>query len=124
VDKWKYDTPALNKDRTYASACSLGDSIFVFVGTGYWDDLYYSVERINVPQIESGKAAWELIQLPIEVVQPRELPVVVPLNKSEIVILGGCCGDDYDEIHLSDIVVFNVKTKACRKVSDWGDYKF
>ena len=104
-----------------AAACSLGDSIFVFAGEDSYNFCLNSVERINVPAISSGGAAWELIQLPEEVFAPRYCPTVVPLNNSEIAILGGR-GDNNRK--LSDVLVFNVTKKACSKVSDGSDYKF
>ena len=62
------------------------------------------MERINVPAIASGGAAWELIFLPEDVFAPRSDPAVEPLNESEIAILGG----DGEIRRLSNVVVFNV----------------
>ena len=65
-------------------------------------------------------AAWELISLPQEVFKPRILPVVAPLNESDIAVLGG---RDFKDFHLNG-VVFNVTNKACRKVADLGENRF
>ena len=99
-----------------AAACSLGDSVFVFCGHGGSAYEIDSVERINVPAIGNGGAAWELIYPPEEVFGYRRLAVVVPLNESEIVILGGKGDLKYD------IVTFNVTNNECRKVADGGNY--
>jgi len=87
-DKWEPDTPDLNVRRKSSSACTLGDFVFVFSGRYYGGAIHNSVERINAPAIASGGAAWELIELPEHVI-PRLRIGIVPLNKSEIAILGG-----------------------------------
>ena len=52
---------------------------------------------------------------------PRGHPVVVSINESEIVIMGGMDNGGC----LSDILVFNVGNNECRKVADaGGDFKF
>lgn len=52
---------------------------------------------------------------------PRSFHVVVPLNASEIVIMGGM--NKHGQI-LSDVVLFNPTHLACQKVDDREDYKF
>ena len=60
--------------------------------------------------------AWELITLPKEMFSLGFRPAVVPLNESEIVILGG-----FGLIPRSAvIIIFNVTTKECRKVAETG----
>ena len=46
---------------------------------------------------------------------------MVPLNVSEIAILGGVDDNDF---YLSDVVVLNVTNNTYRKVAEGGDYKF
>ena len=118
-DHWEPGTPALHLKRSLAAACCIGDSIFVFAGYDGSKHLN-SVEKLNVPAIASGQTGWELIELPEEVFAPRIYPAVVPLNESEIAILGGSGG----RAILSYVVIFNVATKDFRKVADGGDYKF
>jgi len=55
------------------------------------------------------------------VLAPRVSPVVVTLDESDIVILGG---NGENSHKLSDIVVFNAEKKTCRKVSGGGDFGF
>ena len=57
--------------------------------------------------------------MPEEVITPRTYPIFAPLNERDIVILGGDTGYDY----LSDVLVFNVISKECKKVTDGGKYK-
>ena len=117
-DQWELGTPDLNVGRVFASACSIRDSVFVFAGINKSTYLN-SVERLKVPQIYIG-AVWELISLPEEVFASRLFPVVVPLNESDIAVLGG---KDSKVFH-KDVVVYNVTSKACRKVADLGDNRF
>lgn len=125
-DKWEPGTPKLSVGRHLAAACSLGDSIFTFAGVNARNKYLNSVEMLKVPRncnygVAWYEASWELIQLPKTEFAPRRNPVVIPLNDSEIAILGGCGENDKD---LSDVVVFNVVNKECRKVADGGDLKF
>lgn len=71
---------------------------------------------LKVTAIDSGAASWELIELPKAVFTPRSSPVVIPVNISEIAILGGTDTNG----NLSDILVFNTDKKTCNKVSDGG----
>jgi hypothetical protein len=111
-------TPSLQVTRRVAAACTIGDNIFIFAG--YDSDNFkhlFSVEKLNIAEIAGGRAAWELIQLPEEVFAPRTALAVIPLNESEIAILGGCAkNNDY----LSDVVIFNVKSQACHKIIEDG----
>jgi hypothetical protein len=78
------------------------------------------VEILNVSSLCSFRATWDLIEFPYEEFEPRRSPVVIPLNESEIAILGGCG----DKGNLSDVVIFNVKNRKCHKIASGGDYKF
>ena len=51
----------------------------------------------------------------------RSFHIAVPLNLSEIVIMGGM--NKNGQI-LSDVVLFNSKSLVCQKVADSEDYKF
>lgn len=116
-DQWELGTPALQVARRVAAACTIGDNIFIFAG--YDSDNFQhllSVEKLNVPEIVRG-AAWELIQLPESVFAPRTALAVIPINESEIAILGGCAKNNN---YLSDVVVFNVKSQACHKIIEEG----
>ena len=66
-DQWESGTPALNVPRMCASACSLGDCLFVFAGVKKGRKCTRIEERLNVTAITSGgEASWKLIQLPEE----------------------------------------------------------
>ena len=69
-DQWEPGTPDLNIRRSTSNACTLGDFVYVFYGR-YYGNILNSVERINVPAIANGGAAWELIELPEDVFIPR-----------------------------------------------------
>lgn len=125
-DRWEPGTPKLRVARHLAAACSLGDKIFAFAGVNASDKYLNSIEMLKVPRHSDYgaawyEAAWESIQLPKKEFVPRRNPVVIPLNDREIAILGGCDENDKD---LSDVVVFDVINKECRKVADGGDLKF
>ena len=49
----------------------------------------------------------------------RYLPIVAQLNNSEIAIIGGV-----NNAILSDVVIFETKTKKCKKTAEGGEYKF
>ena len=57
--------------------------------------------------VQNSKAKWQLIDLPENILSPRKYPAVVPINDTEITIMGGCCGFKY----LNDAVVFKPTTK-------------
>ena len=116
VDRWVPGTPNLQVARRNASACTLGDFVFVFAGLAGNKKCINSIEMLKVTAIDNGAASWELIELPKAVFTPRSSPVVIPVNISEIVILGGKDTNG----NLSDILVFNTYKKTCNKVSDGG----
>jgi hypothetical protein len=66
-DSWQQGTPSLQIPRESAAACTFKEFVFVFAGNGLNNDQNFaneSVERIHVPAIDRGEAAWELINLP------------------------------------------------------------
>ena len=68
--------------------------------------------------LANATTLWQLINVAGNILTTRCDPAVAPLNDTEIAILGG-----YDGNRLSDVIVFNTRTKTCQKVSA-GDYKF
>ena len=58
----------------------------------------------------STSNCWELIEVPENILVPREIPAVAFINDTEIAIFGG-----YGGAYLSDVVVFNTATKQCYK---------
>ena len=70
--------------------------------------------------LANATTLWQLINVAENILTPRTVPAVAPLNDTEIAILGG-----YNRPNsLSDVIVFNTTTKTCQKVSAGGDYKF
>ena len=60
-DSWEIGTPDLQIARASASACSLGDNVFVFAGSGTDYVSLNSVERIKVSESGNSGNVWELI---------------------------------------------------------------
>lgn len=55
-----YEMPDLNIARTDASACSIGDNIYVF-GGNIDDEAIKSIEKLSNPGLIRNKAYWKLI---------------------------------------------------------------
>ena len=112
----------LNTARADASACVLKGIVYVFCGTvtGY-PYCINSIEAISETLLVSKvKACWQLIETPLNILAPRSICLVAPINDNEIAILGGCINDFYS----GDIVVFNTTTNQCMKAENSGIYKF
>ena len=94
--------------------------VYVFCGQFGCGRELNSIETISesalVPQ---SKARWELIQVPENILSPREQPAVAPINDTEIAVLGGYSDHNY----FSDVILFNRTSKECEKVAV-SDYKF
>ena len=91
-DQWERRTPPLRIARSDAASCTLNEFEFVFAGQDSQGKCLNSVEKIYVPYINCPGATWELIKLPEVTFPPRVSPVVVSINKSEILIMGGSGG--------------------------------
>ena len=120
-DYWEPGTPGLKIARMYAAACSLGDFVVVFAGVSK-GVIVNSIERINISTKARSVFAWELIELPSQLLACRQSPIVIPLNNNEIAILGGCGGKhdantkpkwSKNDGYLSDVLVFNMKKRKC-----------
>lgn len=68
-----------------------------------------SIEVLNASDEIAGKpdASWRLIQAPKDVLSPRANPVVIAINYSEILIMGG-----YHNVFMGDAIIFNSVTGA------------
>ena len=111
--------PGLNQARAIAGACFLGGKIYIFCG--YNGQFLNSIEKLNVNNIASGGAAWQLIQPSLTELSPRWDFSVVAITSDKIAILGGC---DQKAYFLKKVVVFDTKTERCTSVADQSLYKF
>ena len=86
--------PKLNKVRHSASACSLGDAVYVYGGTskpGKEESTFVnSIEKLCNPAASDFDAIkpWVLIQLPKDVSFPMTRGIFMPVNSFEIAIIG------------------------------------
>lgn len=118
-NKWE-SMPELKQARDRASACSLGGKVYVFAGYG-WNMCLNSIEKLNNPNLPKDQASWQLIEPPKDILSPHSYAIVAPLNKTEIVILGGF--DDKNYPH-NNIVLFNIRSERCKKVANKEPFKF
>lgn len=117
-DEWK-EISELNQARVSASACSLSGSAYVFGGRDDSDDFLNTIEKLgsfaslSAATTESGPLhSWKVIQLPTDLLTPRNSAAFGPLNSHEIAILGGV----RDNIFLKDVFVFDTETETVKKV--------
>ena len=113
----------MNQARHRASACCLADQVYIFAGYDSNEGYLNSIEKIGAGSlISNGRDRWELIQISPTILSPRERPAVAPLNNTEIMIFGGL--GNYGNNYFGDLIVFDTKTKQCRKVMSEGASKF
>ena len=99
------------------SACTLKGIVDVFCEVSEEGIYINSIEMIpESTLLANATTLWQLINVAQNILKPRSIPAVAPLNDTEIAILGGSSN--------SDVIVFNTTTKTCQKVSAGGDYKF
>ena len=107
--------PRLNELRNAAAAVVLHHVAYVFCGAGSKSDLN-SIERLAL-EGASGRVAyeqaWQIIEVPINVLSPRYNPAVIALNHTEIVILAGFSNNDG---YKGDVVLFNTQDNSVNKV--------
>lgn len=89
-DIWTDDTPLLNVARQGHSSCALGENIYVFGGVGEGNVDLNSIERLNLNVAnllnDDFQSQWTLIQTTL---QPQLLSLIYPINKRDILVLGG-----------------------------------
>ena len=74
----------------------------------YTKDYLNLIEVISETSlVQNSTATWQLIEVPQNILIPREFPGVAPMNDTEIVIMGG--HGSFGR-YLSHIVVFNTTT--------------
>ena len=109
--------PTLNQTRKFTNGCFLDGIIYVVGGTRGLDlQVLGSIETFNV---NLPHAKWLLIELNQPNPLLRGYCAVVSLNHNEIAILGGAdqAGND-----LSDVVLYNIKSRTCTVVSNEGPF--
>ena len=104
-DVWQ-EMPRLMVARCGHSSCAIGDSVYVLCGRTEHDFLN-SIERLDTSDLQAG---WQLMQLSVGSLRPRDQSVCCALSLNEIVILGGRTTHD---ALLNDVVVFNTNTERC-----------
>ena len=88
-DTWSGGYPQLQTARGNASACILKTFVYVFCGynsCGYLNSIEVISETALVPH---SQARWQLIEVPKNILIPRVVCAVAPINETDIVILGG-----------------------------------
>lgn len=128
-DSWSR-APALSKPRVGHASCTLNDMIYVFCGgvvnPDDNDDIGEpnpdnSIEFLNARALINGTAqvTWQLVQLAEPNSSPlsaRFLPVVAPLNSTEIVILGGDSSIEGANLLLGDMLIFDIESGTIRNI--------
>ena len=105
TDQW-FTAPDLNVARAGHSSCAQGRFLFVFCGCNDTGKLN-SIEQLDTEADTSGSATqWNLISVSPDVFSGRINPLVVPINATEILIMGG-----YFRNMISDVYVFNTATQ-------------
>ena len=133
----------LNQPRELASACSQGNHVYVFGGRtqnlatfvqrnrsgpvfSYSESRsssLNSIEKLINPTGASNQpTTWQLIEIPAEIVKPRNDAGFVPLNTHEIVILGGK-SEKRNRESLGKIHLFNSQTNEVKGFTN-NDFKF
>ena len=80
------------------------------------------METLDLKALAKGNATWQLFHLPDKTpLSHRSSAFVAPINPEEIAILGGRDNKGND---LSDVVLYNIKTRGATKLSDQGPFKF
>ena len=93
-NRWQ-DVPQTHVGRQIASACSLGDNLYVFGGWSGGNPIdkkfVSSIEKLSDPgAVNILDQVWELIEPPSEyTLVPRSNVGFAPLNSHQIAILGG-----------------------------------
>ena len=98
----------LNYARNAATACVLNHVIYVICGKGTSGHLN-SIERLD----HQNEEAWQLIEVPQDVLSVRSYTGFVAINDTEIAILGGCD----DRTNYNDVYLFNTKTNIVKSVA-------
>jgi len=96
----------LNLARFGAGACFLRGFAYVFAGKSFDNKTLNSIERNKIFAHSNFASPWELLSVKSSVFAQRKDPVVVPLNDTQIVILGGKLGSEY----VGDLVIFDTLT--------------
>ena len=106
TDQW-FPAPDLNVARTSHSSCAQGRFLFVFCGCNDTGSLN-SIEQLDTEADTNGSATqWNLISVSPDVLSGRFWPLVVAINPTEILIMGGISGREYK----SDVYIFNTATQ-------------
>ena len=110
--------PSLNVVRNAAAATVLNHVVYVFCGAGESENLN-SIERLAMEGANGREAyeeAWTLIEPSIDILSRRYYPAVIPINNTEIAILGG-----YEDDYLKDVILFNTEDDSVTKVCEDAD---
>lgn len=111
-DCWDDETtPALTTVREQASACLLGDTIYVACGV---DDDWEQLSTIECLNTRDPQAEWRLIKTEGDELFPCQLPTMVPLNEDEIVLFSG--GEPY-------VYLIGTQTGICKILSSESGFR-
>jgi N-acetylneuraminic acid mutarotase len=128
---WRYEIstdswtamPKLNRARYFTNACTLDGILYVFGGRiGQKQQTINSFEMLNLRSLAKGYAVWQIYQLSEPTpLTPRSSSVVIPMNSEELVIIGG---RNKKGFNLSDVLVYNIKTRRAVTILDRGPFTF
>ena len=111
-DEWN-NLPNLNIARSGHSCTQMGNlKLFVFCGRdGSWKNLN-SIELLNFNDDTNGK--WNLIKVSDKKLPTRYNPLVVPMSKSEILVMGGGSSNIASD---SDLHIYNSDTNKVKRLA-------
>ena len=92
----------MNELRSSHCSCVLGNHIYVF--GGYDVAIKNSMERLDAMRdILTHDAQWDSLQVSAEAIKPRLNAIFVPVNRKEILVMGG-----YGDSRISDICAYDI----------------
>ena len=103
--------------REGSASCYLDGVIYCFAGQDKHGNYLQSIERLAYaydPRAQAS-ASWNLIEL-VDLT-PRSRPVVVVLNSTEILIMGG---DRSFDDSCNDVLILKIPAMKCTKLADSG----
>ena len=112
-------TPGLDRDSSYQGACSLGEKVYAFRRYQYYPESYQNyIDVLHNPSASSfclqQLMHWEKIALPVDVCEGRQGVSFVPLNSTEIAMLGGQYRFAVSDF-VPNVITFNTNTAQFKK---------
>ena len=116
-DTWE-EMPSMQEDRREASSCALAGYLYVFCGHKHGRYNLNSIEKLQLVDSasEQNQQVWQLIPTSnlASDFTARKSPVACPLNKTQILIMGG--QTDYNS-YTNDVFIFDSESDQVKKVA-------